>query len=250
METNRQEANEIEIDLWELIREIWGKIGYVICTAVAVAMLFIIYDKVLVTPQYVSTTKLYVLAQQDSSKLTSSDLQASALITQDYAELIKSRKVTESVISQLGLTRGGEMMTHEQLLGKMTVETTSNTRIVTIQVEDSDPYVACEIANAIRDAAAEHIQNVMMTEAVNVVDEANIPKNPSSPSVKRDAVIGGMLGAVIAIAIIIIIYLMNDTIKTSEDVEKYLGLSTLGNIPISEGEKKSSRKKNKRARRK
>lgn len=250
METNRQETNEIEIDLWELIREIWGRIGYVICAAFAMAMLFILFDKVIVTPQYVSTTKMYVLAQQDSSKLTSSDLQASALITQDYAELIKSRKVTESVISQLGLTSGDEMMTHEQMLEKLTVETTSNTRIVTIKVEDPDPYVACEIANAIRDAAAEHIQNVMMTEAVNVVDEANIPKDPSSPNTMRDAVIGGFLGMIIAMAVIIISYLMNDTIKTSEDIEKYLGLGVLGIIPISEGQKKSGRKKNKRARRK
>lgn len=250
METNRQEENEIEIDLWELIREIWGKIGYVICAAAAMAMLFILFDKVIVTPQYVSTTKMYVLAQQDSSKLTSSDLQASALITQDYAELIKSRKVTESVISQLGLTSGDEMMTHEQMLAKLTVETTSNTRIVTIKAKDPDPYVACEIANAVRDAAAEHIQNVMMTEAVNVVDEANIPKEPSSPSTMRDALIGGLLGMIIAMAVIVIGYLMNDTIKTSEDIEKYLGLGALGTIPISEGQKKSSKKQNKRARRK
>lgn len=248
MEANRQETREIEIDLFDLIREVFRKIGYIICAGIVVAMLVILCDKVLVTPQYVSTTKMYVLTQQDSSKLTSGDLQASTLLTQDYAEMIQSRKVIESVIMELGLTKGDEAMTYEQLLKKVTVSTTSDTRIVTIKVEDPDPYMACDIANAIRDASAEHIQNVMVTEAVTVVDEANIPKNSSSPNVKRDALIGGLLGAFVAAVVIIVLYLMNDTIKTGEDIERYLAISTLGTIPLSEDEKK--RKKNTRGRRK
>lgn len=250
MEANRQETSEIEIDLLDLIREVFRKAGYIICAGIVVAMLFILYDKVIVTPQYVSTTKMYVLAQQDSSKVTSGDLQASTLLTHDYAEMITSRKVVESVIMELGLNRGDETMTYEQLLGKIAVETTSDTRIVTIKVADSDPYMACDIANAIRDASAEHIQNVMITEAVTVVDEANIPKNPSSPNVKRDALIGGMIGAFLAVVVIIVIYMMNDTIKTSEDIERYLAISTLGTIPISEDDKKHKRKKSKKGRRK
>ena len=250
METSRQETNEIEIDLLDLIREGFRKIGYIICAGIVVAMLFILYDKVIVTPQYVSTTKMYVLAQQDSSKVTSGDLQASTLLTHDYAEMIKSRKVIESVIMELGLDSGDETMTYEQLLGKVTVSTTSDTRIVTIKVEDPDPYMACDIANAIRNASAEHIQNVMVTEAVTVVDEANIPKNPSSPSVKRDAAIGGLIGAFIAAVVIIVLYLMNDTIKTSEDIERYLAISTLGTIPLPESDKKRKKKKSKRNRRK
>ena len=107
--------------------------------------------------------------------------------------------------------------------------------------------MASQIADAIRVAAADHIQNVMNTEAVNVVDEANIPDEPVSPSIKKNGLIGAIAGAFIAIVIIIIVYLTNDTIQTSEDVERYLGVSTLGIIPILQKDRKRARRKTKTA---
>ena len=239
METNQQNQDEIEIDLLELLRVLWSKIGYVILAALALGLLMVLVSKVFMKPQYESTTKMYVLSKQDSSStVTSGDLQASSLLTKDYAELIQSRQVVETVIAQLNLD-----LTYEEFLNKITVTTQNDTRILSITVKDEDPYV--------RVAASDHIQNVMNTEAVNVVDEANIPDEPVSPSIKKNGLIGAIAGAFIAIVIIIIVYLTNDTIQTSEDVERYLGVSTLGIIPLAEGQKKSKKKnKNGRGRKK
>ena len=246
MQTSYQE-DEIEIDLLELLRVLCSKIGYVILAALALGLLMVLVSKVLMKPQYESTTKMYVLSKQDSSNtVTSGDLQASSLLTKDYAELIQSRQVVETVIAQLNLD-----LTYEQFLKKLTVTTQNDTRILSITVKDEDPYMASQIADAIRVAAADHIQNVMNTEAVNVVDEANIPDEPVSPSIKKNGLIGAVAGAFIAIIVIIVVYLTNDTIQTSEDVERYLGVSTLGIIPIREGQKKSKKKnKNGRGRKK
>ena len=236
METNQQNQDEIEIDLLELLRVLWSKIGYVILAALALGLLMVLVSKVFMKPQYESTTKMYVLSKQDSSTVTSGDLQASSLLTKDYAELIQSRQVVETVIAQLNLD-----LTYEEFLNKITVTTQNDTRILSITVKDEDPYVASQMADAIRVAAADHIQNVMNTEAVNVVDEANIPDEPVSPSIKKNGLIGAIAGAFIAIVIIIIVYLTNDTIQTSEDVERYLGVSTLGIIPLAEGQKERNK---------
>ena len=115
--------------------------------------------------------------------------------------------------------------------------------ILSISVRDADPYVACEIANAIRDVAANHIKNVMDIDAVNVVETANIPEQKVSPSISKNGVIGGLVGVLIAAAVILSSYLSNDTIKTQEDVERYLKLSTLGTIPMSEEDRKNKKKK-------
>lgn len=246
METNQQNQDEIEIDLLELLRVLWSKIGYVILAALALGLLMVLVSKAFMKPQYESTTKMYVLSKQDSSTVTSGDLQASSLLTKDYAELIQSRQVVETVIAQLNLD-----LTYEEFLKKITVTTQNDTRILSITVKDEDPYVASQMADAIRVAASEHIQNVMNTEAVNVVDEANIPDEPVSPNIMKNGLIGAIAGAFIAIVIIIIVYLTNDTIQTSEDVERYLGVSTLGMIPLAEGQKKSKKKnKNGRGRKK
>lgn len=242
METNQNTKDEVEIDLGALLRELWSKALIIILTAMVVALAAMLVSKTMMTSTYTSTTKLYVLARNDSDTVTSGDLQAGALLTTDYAEIIRSRQVTESVIAQLGLTNGaGQMMRHEELLGKLSVSTPSDSRVINISVQDDDPYEACDIANAIRDTAAEHIQNVMDIQTVSVVENANIPLSPDGPNTMRNGIMGGVLGAVIAAVIVIIIYMTNDTIRTSDDIERYLGLSTLGTIPLAAGEKKSAR---------
>lgn len=238
MEQNQQRDDEIEIDLREIFSLLISKIGIIILSGLILALVAIVGTKLFITPQYQSITKMYVLTKQNNDTLTNSDLQTSTLLTKDYAELIKSRTVTEAVIAKLGLD-----MNHEELIGKMTVETTTDTRIVTIKIVDEDPYMARDIANAIRDTAAEHIQNVMNSEAVNVVDEANIPDKKFSPSTMKNGMIAGLLGCFLAVAIILIGHISNDTIKTSEDVERYLGLSTLGTIPLNKDDVKSKKKK-------
>lgn len=235
--------DEIEIDLGEVFHLVISKLGVIILSGILLGVLSIIGTMLFITPKYESTTKIMVLNKQNSDTLTSADMQTSTQLTKDYAELIQSRTVLEGVIAQLNLD-----MTYKELLKKVSVETSSDSRIVSISVTDEDPYTASEIANAVRDMAAEHIQSVMDIEAVNVVDTANIPNEKASPSLAKNGVIGGLLGVIIAMAAVIIIYLTNDTIKVEEDVERYLGLSVLGSIPFSEKESRSKKKKSRKRR--
>ena len=245
METNQQRDDEIEIDLVEVVRLLVSKLGIIILSGMIFAFLAIIGTKLFITPKYQSITKMYVLAQQNSDTVTNSDLQTSTLLTKDYAELITSRTVAESVIANLRLD-----LKYDELIDKIEVGTTSDTRIITIKVTDEDPYAARDIANAVRDTAAEHIKSVMNIEAVNVVDAANIPDQKCSPSVSKNGLLAGMLGCFLAVVIILIQYLSNDTIKVSEDVEHYLGLSTLGVIPMEKTDGKKMKKAKKSVRRK
>ena len=208
--------DEVEIDLGEVFHLLLSKLGIIILSGIVFCLVAVMGTMLLITPKYESTTKIVVLSKQDSSTLTNQDIQTSTSLTKDYAELIKSRTVTEGVIAQLGLD-----MTHEQLLSKLSVDTPTDTRVVSITITDTDPYTAAEIANAVRDIASKHIQQVMDIKAVNVVETANIPDSPSSPSAAKNGMLGGMFGILLAAAIVIIVYLTNDTVKTPEDVEKY-----------------------------
>lgn len=237
METVQNNHDEIEIDLREIITLIISKLGVIILSGIMLALVALVATKLLITPQYQSTTKMYVLTKQAGDSITQSDMQTSTFLTKDYVELIKSRTVTESVIAQLGL-----VFDHDDLLGKLSISSPADTRVIEISVKDPDPYTAAEIANSVRDVAAEHIQRVMDIEAVNVVEDANIPQHPSSPNTMRNTVLGGAVGVVLALAVVLIVFLTNDTIKTSEDVERYLSISTLGVIPLTTGEKKNKKK--------
>ena len=236
--------DEIEIDLKEIFGLLISKAWAIILSGITAGLIFIVATMLFITPQYESTTKMYVLNKQAEGQITSADMQSSLYLTKDYSELIKSRTVTEGVIAQLNLD-----LRHEEMLEKMSVTSPTDTRVIAITITDEDPYTASQIANAVRDIAAAHIRNVMDTEAVNVVENANIPDEKASPSLSKNGIIGGMLGVVLATAIILIVFLTNDTVKSQEDVEKYLGLSVLGTIPMSDAQKKTKKhKKNKKGR--
>ena len=168
-----------------------------------------------------------MLNKQSQGTTTLSDLQSSTQLTQDYMILVKSRTVTEKVISDLGLNT-----TNEKLAKQISVSTPSDSRVLEITVSNNDQYEAKRIADKVAEISADSICDIMQIEKVNVFEEANIPEKPSSPNCLKNAII--VLGMVLAIAIVVIRFVMNDTINTSEDIEKYLGISTLALIPLSE----------------
>ncbi len=239
MENNRMNGNdEIEIDLVEVFHVLLRKWWLIIGTAVIFALASMLGTMFLITPQYRSTTKMYVLSRQKEDTITNADLVTASYLTKDYVELIKSRTVAENVISSMNLN-----LTPEQLNSKISVSTPSDARVISIAVVDPNPEMARDLANEVRNQAAQHIQQVMNTEAVNVVDMANTPTGKYSPSISKNTLMGGLIGFVLSAGIVIMMYLMNDTIKSAEDVEKYLGLSTLGSIPTLRTEKRSRRNK-------
>ena len=124
------------------------------------------------------------------------------------------------------------------------VSTPTDTRILTIAVSDTDPMLAKKIADAVREASKTQIQSVMGIETVNTVEESNLPENPVSPNTKMNVLMGFVLGLILSIAVVIIRFMLDDTIKVQEDVEKYLGLSVLGMIPeLETGDQKKKKKK-------
>lgn len=231
----------IEIDLKEIFVVLLNKLWLIMLCGIVVGVIGFCYSSFLITPQYQSTTKVYILNKQNGDNMTYSDLQMGTVLTKDYKELIKSRNVLETVIENCELDEK-----YGSLAGRVLVETLSDTRIIAITVEDPDPKTAQYLADEVCKVAAKHIKQVMDIEAVNVVEEANLPENPASPSVIKWTVLGLALGMCACAGVILLKYLLDDTIKTGEDVEKYLGLSTLAMIPIMEEEVSVSKKRDSR----
>ena len=235
-----EQNDEIEIDLLELLDVILRKFWIIVPTAMLTLVIGFFIAKFAITPMYKSTTGIYVMSRQSSDTLSLSDTQLSSQLTRDYEELIQSRTVLETVIAQTGIDE-----TYAGLKSRISVSNVKDTRIIYITITDANPETARILANAIREEGARRIQAVTNVAAVNVVDEANLPTSPSSPSVAKWALIGGFLGAFASMAVIVIRYLLDDTIKSSEDVEKYLGWSTLALIPLMETDNQQSKSKTK-----
>lgn len=217
---------EMEIDLLELFQAMLHKLWLIILLFVLGAGIAFGATKLLITPMYTASSEIYILTKT-TSVTSLADIQMGAQITSDFAVLAKSRPVVESVIKELNLD-----YTYEQVAGMVSTENPSNTRILRISVQNADAELAKDMANAFGEATADRVAYIMTTDKPKVVEEAVTPKSPSSPSVVKNTVLGGLVGMVIAMAIITIVYLMNDTIQTEEDVRKYLDLHTLAAVPM------------------
>ncbi|HFI0932067.1 TPA: YveK family protein [Streptococcus suis] len=222
---NNQEENTIEIDVLSLLRTIWRKKFLILLTAILTTGLAFAYSAFLVTPQYDSTTRLYVVNQSsdNGAVITTQDLQAGSFLVRDYKEIILSQDVLKNVTTTLGLTGG--------IKDKITVTIPADTRILSISVRDSDPNQAATIANTLRDEAAKKIIEVTKVSDVTTLEAALPAENPSTPQTKRNLVLGFIVGAFLATALVLVLEVLDDRVKRPQDIEEGLGMTLLGVVP-------------------
>ena len=225
---NNQEANTIEIDVLSLLRTIWRKKFLILLTAILTTGLAFAYSAFLATPQYDSTTRLYVVTQSSDNVagITNQDLQAGSFLVKDYKEIILSQDVLKNVTTTLGIT--------DDIKEKITVNIPVDTRILSITVRDSDPNQAATIANTLRDEAAKKIIEVTKVSDVTTLEAALPAENPSTPQTKRNLVLGVIVGAFLATALVLVLEVLDDRVKRPQDIEEGLGMTLLGVVPQAE----------------
>ena len=239
--------DEVEIDIGHILSILWEKILVIIATGIIVGLAGFLVSKFLITTKYESETKLYVLNRANDSATTLSDVQLSTQLTKDYQILVTSAPVMNQVIKELGLN-----MKASELASTISVDTPSDTRVLQITVTSDDPKRAKDIADKVAQVSSKKICDIMKIEQVNVIEEGSMSEEPAVDTVQKWTLIGLALGIVLSCAVIIIRSMLDDTVKTTEDVEKYFDLSTLAVIPISEemddglGKNKKSRKTKKK----
>ena len=223
--------DEIEIDLLELLREFRRRIWIILGVIVLFGGVAGAFSKFVLTPQFKSTAMVYILSKETT--LTSlADLQIGSQLTKDYKIIVTSRRVLNQVIDEMELG-----LTYKDLNEKVTIDNPQDTRILSISVEDPDPNMAKMIADKIATVSSDYIGDIMEMVPPKLIEEGEVPVLKSSPSNAKNALIGGLLGAVLICGLITVQVVMNDTIRTEEDVTKYLGLSVLASVPEREGEK-------------
>lgn len=223
---NRNE--EMEIDLLGLFRYLKKRIVIIVAACLVCAVAGFLFTKLFITPEYTAETRMYVLNRTNANSVVSADFSVSNYMLNDYKVLITGQNVTKKVIDHLGLD-----MKPSTLSGLIKVTSPDDTRVLQINITHTDPKKAADIANCVREVASEQIQEIMAVNAVKLVYEAEVPPVPSGPSTMRNTALAGILGLVLTVGIYTVIFILDDTIRTEEDVMRYLGLGTLGVIPVS-----------------
>ena len=243
MERGREDR--VEIDLLELLFAFRRRILWIVLAAILGGGISFAGTRVLMTPMYESTTTMLVLTSETTLS-SLSELQLGTQLTNDYEILTKSRAVLETVIENLNLNLG-----YEQLNNMVSISNPEDSRIMEITLTYPDPEEAKTIVDEIASVTSEFIGDQMEGIPPKIIDQGEVPSGPSSPSVSRNTLLGILLGIVVSCGIITVITVMDDTIKTEEDIEYYLGIPTLASVPDRKdyiGGKKKARNRKKASR--
>lgn len=243
-----ENQNEMDISLVDLFFYLKKKLLLIAAVLVICASVGFLGTKLFMEKEYTASTRVYVLNRSSETNVVYSDYQISSKMINDYKVLITGRNVTEEVISKLGLD-----CDDDSLARKIRVTSPDDSQFVQISVTDTDPRLAAQIANAVREVASVQIQELMNVDAVNLVYAAQVPQRASGPNAMLNTVLAAGAGLILTLAVLVLLFVVDDTIRTEEDVERYLGLSVMGVIPADEeldnmGKKKSSNGKGKKKR--
>lgn len=211
--------------LIELLHLLKRNLGLVIGLPIICAVAMAAVSFFLMSNQYTAKTSMYVLAQSSNSSEANlqSSLSASQMITNDVAALIKSDRVMRDVSNELGL---------EDLKGfDISVSNETTTRVVTLSVTGKDPSRVADVANAIARDVSDVAQEVMEVESVNVIDSAEVPDKASGPNRAMYTAVALLAGFFIAVAIILVMSMLDTSVRDTAELEELLGVPVIGQFP-------------------
>ena len=234
MEENREKQipivqsrqdDEIEIDLKEVFYLLLSHWKSIFLAMLIGAAIFGAYHTFLMKPSYQADASIYITSTD--SMISCADLQLSSALTDDYANIIKSRTVLNRVIDELDLN-----LNYKQLGALISVENPDSTHIVDIKVTCDDPVLSLIISNALMNICVDQIYQVIGSGEPTVIDYAMAEAvQDVTPSLKKYLMLGALLGALIVCAIVVLRMLTDTTLKTVDDIDRYLHLPVLAAVP-------------------
>ena len=226
IEIRDRNNEEMEIDLIELFGFFITKIWWIIGAFLLGALLAGLITQFAITPKYTATAKMYMVSSSSQSVVDLTDLNIGQTISSDYVELLKTRPIVEGVLEEKNLP-----YTYNEMLNMISLSIVNNTRIIKIDVTSTDRKEAMRIANSLADKGVSELPKLMETPEPHIAEYAIVPVNKSAPSLTKNTMIGALLAMLMMLGIFTVQFLMDDTFRYAEDIEREFGVMPLTVIP-------------------
>ena len=268
--TQAQNKGGREIDVRDAIGYLLSKIWIIALVVLCCVIVMFLYTKLMITPVYTSTSTNIInnknsISSDSEDKMSTTDLSISIQLTKMSEQIFAGDKFSERVANKLnsndsyilaaldGNSEGYAYQTFEEFLlaefnateiGARTIQSCISVTAdidacaVTLSFTTPNKYLSAAISYAANDSMQEHLNTIIKAESVftGVVEEGKVASAPSNIHPIRNMVVGAVVGFVVVCAILLAIYIFDDKIKVPDDVEKYLKISVLGEIPEIEEE--------------
>ncbi|MBT2502633.1 polysaccharide biosynthesis tyrosine autokinase [Curtobacterium sp. ISL-83] len=218
-------------DFLRLMRRSWMLL--VTCTLLGTAAAAVLTLQA--TPEYASTTKVFVSVQSPgdtTSELVQGNSAAQQKVS-SYLDVVTTASVLQPVIDELGLpTDPARLATRVRAAAKL------NTVVISITAEDPNPSQSARIAQAIGKSFAKVVTEDLETPTsggpslvrIGTVEPPRVPTSPSSPNLTLNVVLGVMVGISLGVAAVLLRNALDNRIRTQEDISDLTELPVLGGV--------------------
>ena len=242
-----------ELDLKELFELFWSKKLTIILLVVVFAIIGAVYSIFFVTPKYKSSTTLVLTKTESSNEtsatsqtastaststtststdatdsITTTDITINSKLVATYSELIKSKTILREVLSNLGIKE----LSEDSVRKNVTVSALKDTEVIEITVANENATYAAKIANGIAEAFTKQVAEIYNINNVHVVDKAEVAEGPYNINHKKDIAIFALIGLVVAAGYILLVNMLDTTVKSSDDIEKNIEVPVLASISM------------------
>lgn len=226
-EFEEMDTTEEEISISEIFDAVKPFVLHIVIVTIVMGVLGLGYTKLFVKPVYQSSATLIVNNRKDDSGSISNDeINSAKGLASVYSIIIKSDAVMQPVVSVVD-----QGVASNKLAEKVSVSSVNGTQIIKVSVSDTDPLKAKRYVDEIVKVAPSVIQEMVEAGSVKVVSQSTTPKSPISPNVKINTLMAAMLGFVVSLGAVLAVYFFDNTFRSQDEIEKYLGIPVIGVIP-------------------
>ena len=218
--------DELVIDVKALLQTVKQHWAVIVASTLAGAVTALCIGMFCITPQYQASAMMIVNNSANSNEsvsVSSSDISASQSLTDTYAIIIKSDAVLDPVIENMSLAT-----TSGSLAQQISVVSVDNTQIIQISFQDADSEHAKQVVQEIITVAPDIIVDKVEASSCKIISESKVSDSPVSPNVKKMTVMGLMIGLVLSAGFYILREILDDTIRSEEQLTEITGVPNLG----------------------
>lgn len=224
-------AQELDLrDYFQIVRKRLWMIVSIVIVACVLAGVYSLYIK---NPVYEASTKIIVNqtpTQSTVGQLDLNQINTNIQLINTYKEIIK----TPAILDVVAKDYPQFAITAEEMLKKVNVSSVNNTQVMTLVVRDNSYQRAAEIVNAISLVFKQEIPSLFNVQNVSILNEAKlnppVAPGPVEPNVLMNLAIAFIVALMIGLGIAFLLEYLDDTLKTEDDIKKYLGLPTIAMI--------------------
>lgn len=219
-----------EIELKYLFQVMLKRWWIIVSFTVSALIVGTVYSFFIAKPIYQSNTSIYIgkNVESQSAQIMYNDVLLNDRLVNDYRELVKSRLIAEAVIKEMNLSD----ITTDKLAAKLNVVSKKDTRLIVISATDTDPEFARRLTDKVAEVFQKKAVEIMKVENIQIIDKAIVPESPIKPNKKMNLAIAFLIGIMVGVGVVFIIEYFDDTIKTPDDIKKYVDLPIIGTIPV------------------